>query len=86
MDADDEYVYMEIDHSYGDGSIGVYWKEGENVVKDGSRRQEGSLWGVGIGHNIGAGATAYAGYRVSELEGRADDHSIILAGMRVTFN
>ena len=82
---DHEYTYVEADHSYGDGSIGVYWKQGERGDGPGSST-EGSLWGVGIGHNIGAGATAYAGYRVIKEDGVDDNVSIILAGMRVTFN
>ena len=82
---DHEYTYVEADHSYGDGSVGVYWKQGERGNGPGSST-EGSLWGVGIGHNIGAGATAYAGYRVIKEDGISDNVSIILAGMRVTFN
>lgn len=55
-------------HKYsGDGSIGVYWKQGENVLGQDARgndiNNDGSLWGIGVGHNIGAGATANAGYR-----------------------
>ena len=74
-----EYTYVELDHSYGDGSIGVYWKGGENTGGD------GSLWGVGVGHGLGGGATAYAGYRMMKEDG-AEDVSLILAGLRVTFN
>ena len=74
-----EYTYVELDHSYGDGSVGVYWKDGENNTAD------GSLWGVGVGHNMGGGATAYAGYRMMKEDG-ADDVSVVLAGLRVTFN
>ena len=51
-----EYQYMELDHSYGDGSIGAYYKTGENGTGT-----EGSLWGIGIGHSLGGGAHAYAG-------------------------
>ena len=83
---DHEYTYVEVDHSYGDGSFGVYWKQGERGNGPGAQSTEGSLWGVGIGHNIGAGATAYAGYRVIKEDGISDNVSIILAGMRVTFN
>ena len=83
---DHEYTYVEVDHSYGDGSFGVYWKQGERGNGAGQQSTEGSLWGVGIGHNIGAGATAYAGYRVIKEDGISDNVSIILAGMRVTFN
>ena len=82
----DEYTYVKLDHSYGDGSVALYWKQGEKGNGTGVAKTEGSLWGVGRGHNVGAGATVYAGYRVSEVEKRADDVSIILAGMRVTFN
>ena len=75
-----EYQYMKLDHSYGDGSIGVYYKTGENG--DGV---EGSLWGIGIGHSLGGGATAYAGYRQISEDGMKDI-DLLLAGMRVTFN
>ena len=68
-----------MDHSYGDGSIGVYYKRGEDD------NTEGSLWGVGIGHSLGGGATAYAGYRMIE-EDDMDDVTLLVAGMRVTFN
>ena len=75
----DEYQYLKLDHNYGDGSIGVYYKRGEEGA------QNGSLWGVGVGHNIGAGATAYAGWRSSEGDGIADQ-TLVVVGMRVTFN
>ena len=78
-DDETEYTYVELDHSYGDGSVGVYWKQGENNSAD------GSLWGVGVGHNLGAGATAYAGYRMMK-EDNKEDVGLIIAGMRVTFN
>ena len=77
---DHEYQYMKLDHSYGDGSVGVYYKRGEDG--DGT---EGSLWGVGLGHGLGAGATAYAGFRQVEEDGQPD-LSLFVAGMRVTFN
>ena len=48
-----EYQYMKLDHSYGDGSIGVYYKTGEY----GATGVDGSLWGIGVGHSIGGGAT-----------------------------
>ena len=84
-DSDDsKHTYMELDHSYGDGSIGVYWRNGETGT--GAAKKKGSLWGVGIGHHIGAGATAYAGYRQIKEDGVNDNTGIILAGMRVTFN
>ena len=54
---DGEYQYIEFDHSYGDGSVGAY-RRGERGV------EEGSLWGVGVGHSLGGGATAYAGHRM----------------------
>lgn len=76
---DSEYQYMEIDHSYGDGSIGVYYKRGEKGDTD------GSLWGVGIGHSLGGGAHAYAGYRQMSEDGE-DDVDLLVAGVRVTFN
>ena len=74
-----EYLYAEIDQSYGDGSVGVYWKQGErgNV--------EGTLWGVGLGHGIGGGATVYAGFRHMEQDNQ-EDANLYLTGMRVTFN
>ena len=79
-----EYTYAELDYSYGPGSVGVYWKGGEDISANRANR-EGSLWGVGVGHNMGGGATGYAGYRMMKRDGM-QDVSIILAGMRVTFN
>ena len=79
-----DYTYMKLDHSYGDGSIGIYYKQGEYGagMKDGV---EGSLWGIAVGHSLGGGATAYAGYRqISEDHMR--DIDLLLAGLRVTFN
>ena len=70
---------MELDHSYGDGSIGVYYKRGEDDDT------EGSLWGIGVGHNLGGGATAYAGYRQMSEDGM-EDVDLVVVGMRVTFN
>ena len=79
-----EYQYLKLDHSYGDGSIGVYFKTGEYGagMKKGN---DGSLWGIGLGHNLGGGATAYAGYRQISEDGMKDI-DLLLAGMRVTFN
>ena len=77
--ADATFTYVAVDQSYGDGSIGAYYKRGE---KSGT---EGSLWGVGLGHSLGGGATAYAGFRNMEADG-GDDVTLVLAGMRVTFN
>ena len=79
-----EYQYMELDHSYGDGSIGVYYKTSEygaGMMKG----VEGSMWGIGIGHSIGGGAHVYAGYRQIE-EDKMKDIDLLVAGMRVTFN
>ena len=79
-----DYTYMEVDHSYGDGSIGVYYKQGEYGAGM-KKGVEGSLWGIGVGHNLGGGATAFAGYRqISEDHMR--DIDLLLAGLRVTFN
>ena len=78
--ANHEYQYVEVDHSYGDGSIGVYYKRGET---DGGT--EGSLIGIGVGHSLGGGATAYAGWRQMSEDGM-DDVDLVVAGMRVTFN
>ena len=75
----DEYQYAKVDHSYGDGSVGVYYKRAEEGDAD------GSLWGIGVGHNLGAGATVYAGYRHMEEDG-VEDADLFVAGMRVTFN
>ena len=74
-----EYQYVSLDHSYGDGSIGAYYKRGEDD------KTEGSLWGIGVGHNLGGGATAYAGYRQISEDGM-DDVDLLVAGVRVTFN
>ena len=77
--ADHEYQYLKLDHVYGDGSIGVIYKRGEEAGTD------GSLWGVGIGHSLGGGATAYAGWRQMSEDGM-DDVDLVVVGMRVTFN
>ena len=100
---DHEYKYVKLDHSYGDGSIGVYYKTGDQdevgdsslmwdedegvyaVTPGAKTNTEGSLWGIGVGHNIGGGATAYAGYRQISEDGE-EDVDLIVAGMRVTFN
>ena len=79
-----EYQYLELDHSYGDGSIGVYYKTGEYGA-GAKKGVEGSLWGIGIGHSLGGGAHAYAGYR-QVSEDRMKDIDLLLAGLRVTFN
>ena len=76
---DHEYQYVKVDHSYGDGSVGVYYKRGEEGSMD------GSLWGLAVGHSLGGGATAYAGYRQISEDGQ-EDVDLIVAGMRVTFN
>ena len=80
-----EYFYAEADHSYGDGSVGVYWKRGETSDSGPGADVEGTLWGIGLGHNIGGGATAYAGFRHIEEDDK-EDINLYLAGMRVTFN
>ena len=79
-----EYQYLKLDHSYGDGSIGVYYKTGEYGGGD-NDGVDGSLWGIGIGHSLGGGAHAYAGYRQISEDGMKDI-DLLLAGMRVTFN
>ena len=78
--ADDaDYAYIKLDHSYGDGSVAVYYKQGDDAGV------EGSLWGLAVGHSLGGGATVYAGYRFVESD-NAEDLDLIVAGMRVTFN
>ena len=81
---DSQHTYVELDHSYGDGSVGVYWRNGEKGK--GTAKKEGSLWGVGVGHSFGGGATAYAGYRHIKEDGAKDNVDLIVAGLRVTFN
>lgn len=76
---DADYQYLAVDQTYGDGSIGAYYGRGEIDGLDGSR------WGVGVGHTVGGGATAYAGFRNMEKEG-SDDVTLVVLGMRVTFN
>ena len=79
-DESNSYTHFEIDHSYGDGSVGAYYKTGE------SNGVDGSLWGIGVGHNIGGGATVYAGYRhVEDDDPNIEDHNLFVTGMRVTF-
>ena len=74
-----ESMFAKLDHTYGDGSVAVYYRRGE---VDGD---EGSLWGVAVAHSLGGGTTAYAGYRVIDNDG-ADEVDGVLAGVRVTFN
>ena len=99
----DEYQFVNFDHSYGAGSVGIYFKWGEmdmpnpdtlkwdgageyDVVKgSGSTNHEGSMWGVGVGHDIGSGATVFAGYAQISEDGMKDI-DLLAAGMRVTFN
>ena len=74
-----ESMFAKLDHTYGDGSVAVYYRRGE-VAGD-----EGSLWGVAVAHSLGGGTTAYAGYRVVDNDG-ADEVDGVLAGVHVTFN
>ena len=76
---DNEYQYIKLDHSYGDGSVAVYYKSGETGDVDGSHL------GVAIGHSLGGGATAYAGFRQMSQD-NMDDVDLLVAGLRVTFN
>lgn len=76
---DDDYQFAGLGHSYGDGTAAVYYKRGEEGGTG------GSAWGVGVGHDMGAGVQAYAGYRLMTADG-AEDESVLLAGMRVKFN
>ena len=73
-------MYIKLDQSYGDGSVAVYYKRGENSTG------EGDMWGVGVAHSLGGGATAYAGYRTVDNDADADATDGLLAGLRVTFN
>ena len=78
--ADNEYQYVKLDHSYADGaSVAVYYKAGQTGATD------GSMVGVALGHTIGGGATAFAGYRRLS-EDNAEDVDLIVAGLRVAFN
>ena len=74
-----ESMFAKLDHTYGDGSVAIYYRRGEVAGA------EGSLWGVGLAHSLGGGTTAYAGYRVVDNDG-ADEVDGMLAGVRVTFN
>ena len=76
---DRESQYVKLDHSYGDGSVAVYYKQGR------TGDDEGTLWGVGVAHSLGGGATAYAGYRIVDND-NAEELGLVIAGMRVTFN
>ena len=77
--ADAEHQYVKLDHSYGDGSISVYYKQGR--IGD----DEGSLWGVGVAHDLGGGARAFAGYRIVDNDNEKE-LGLMIAGMRVSFN
>ena len=90
VDAEFESVYLTASHTYGDGNVGLYYRKGDatGAANKMSRSTDGDLWGFGIAHNIGGGATAYAGYRqIKEEKGIVDDAlNLYVAGMRVTFN
>ena len=75
-----ESMFAKLDHTYGDGSVAVYYRRGE-VAGD-----EGSLWGVAVAHSLGGGTTAYVGYRDINDDNDAKDVDGFLAGVRVTFN
>lgn len=78
-DADTESQYVELDHSYGAGSIGVSYRQGETGA------MSGTTWSVGVGHALGNATHAYAGYRFVEGDD-IEDASVFYAGMRVRFN
>ena len=80
-EADNEHMFAKLDYTYGDGSVAVYYRRGEDGMG-----MEGSLWGVGVAHSLGGGVTAYAGYRNIDNDGDKMDTDGILAGVRVTFN
>ena len=80
MVQDNESMYVKLDQSYGDGSVAVYYKRGEDA------EGEGDMWGVAVAHSLGGGATAYAGYRMVDNDADADSIDGFLAGLRVTFN
>ena len=64
--------------------MGVHWKT-STTEETGRADVDGTTWGIGMGHNIGGGATAYAGFRRIEADS-INDVNLYLAGMRVTFN
>ena len=76
--ADNQYQYVKLDHSYGDGSVAVYYKNAE------TGKSEGDYWGVAVGHNVAPGLTAYAGFR--QLSHDKEDVDLLVAGLRVSFN
>ena len=76
---DSESQYIELDHSYGAGSIGISYRQGETGAVN------GSTWSVGVGHALGNATHAYAGYRFVEGDDIADA-AVFYAGMRVRFN
>ena len=80
-----EYQYLKLDHSYGDGSIGVYYKTGEYGAGKKKRRTMARSGASASATASGAAPTAYAGYRQISEDGM-NDIDLLLAGMRVTFN
>ena len=78
-DADMESQHISLDHSYGAGSIGVSYRQGETGGLD------GSTWNIGAGHSLGNATTAYVGYRFVEGDDQID-LAAFFAGMRVRFN
>ena len=80
---DGEQTFIALGHSYGAGSVAAYYGRGEK--KAAGVKTDGSHWGVAIGHDLGGGVDAYAGYRLMQ-EDNKDDVSVVIAGMRVKFN
>ena len=76
---DTDSQYVELDHSYGAGSIGVSYRQGE------TGNINGSTWSIGVGHALGNATHAYAGYRMVEGDD-IEDAAVFYAGMRVRFN
>ena len=80
--ANTESQHIELDHSYGDGSIGIAYRQGRAKWR---RRLDlepsASVTVSGMAH------TAYAGYRFIEGDDEQDRcQRLLFAGMRVTFN
>ena len=77
--ADSEYQYIKLDHSYGDGSVAVYYKNAEEG------KSEARLLGCG-----GRTQRGKWPHRVRRLPAVVrttnEDVDLLVAGLRVSFN
>ena len=79
---DHEYQYVELDQSYGDGSVGVYFKRGEMGGKDGThvgRGRRSRLSGEAPPRMPASGTSRRTGWRILSLFVRRDARDVQLS-------